>query len=325
MNKAKNFEKIGFALLIVLLIAIVLYSGFRVLEATVFLDDDEPVMPSKTIEKDGVEYFPRQDIETFLLIGVDETGKMQKRESFENDAMADSIMVVVFDKTEKKVNVLSLNRDTITDVPVIGLNGKKAGITEGQLALAYAYGDGMEGSCENTIDAVSSLLYGVEMDNYIALNMDAIRILNDAVGGVTVNVTDDFSEVDSSIKKGKMTLKGKQALTFIRARKDVGTQLNISRMERQKEYMNNFYAALKAKASTDADFALSTFDKVADYMVTDNTAKGLSYMLDRYEDYEMGEILIPEGRNVEGKYMEFYLYEDTFEDMVLKHFFAIKQ
>ena len=57
---------------------------------------------------------------------------------------------------------------------------------------------------------------------YISMNMDAIAILNDAVGGVTVNVTDDFSAVDPSITKGEVTLKGDQALTFIQTRKDVG-------------------------------------------------------------------------------------------------------
>ena len=41
------------------------------------------------------------------------------------------------------------------------------------------------------------------IDYYFSMNMDAISILNDAVGGVTVEVTDDFSQVDATIGKGQ--------------------------------------------------------------------------------------------------------------------------
>ena len=71
----------------------------------------------------------------------------------------------------------------------------------------------------------------------------SVKVLNDAVGGVNVLVSDDFSEVDPSIVQGEMILRGDQALTFIRARKDVGTQLNVSRMERQQVYMKSFFNA----------------------------------------------------------------------------------
>jgi len=324
MNRTNNIKTIGFALLCILLVLLIIYSGFRVLEATVFLEEEESNYVSKTIEIDGKKYFPNQNIETFLIIGVDETGEMVKREAYENNAMADAIMVVIFDKDKETMNIVSLNRDTIMDVPVIGIDGRKAGTTKGQLALSYAYGDGMHGSCENTIDAVSDLLYGIKIDHYIALNMDAIKILNDSVGGVTVNVKDDFSGVDSSIKKGKITLRGDQALTFIRARKGVGSQLNVSRMERQQEYMKNFFVKLKDKATSDAGFAVNTYDKLASYMVTDSTAKALSAMMERYGEYELKEMVTPKGENVRGEYMEFYLDEDAFEDMVIKYFFVEK-
>ena len=41
----------------------------------------------------------------------------------------------------------------------------------------------------------------------------AVTILNDAVGGVTVQVQDDFSTVDASIPVGIVQLKGQQALS----------------------------------------------------------------------------------------------------------------
>lgn len=330
MNRLNKLKGLGFALVCLLLLAVAVYSGFQFLEATVFFEDEKGESGeyvSKTIERNGVKYFPKQDIETFLIIGVDEDGPMEQREVYEGGGMADALMVAVFDKSQEKVNVISLNRDTMAKIPVRGLDGRPAGSIEGQLALAYAYGDGMQLSCENTVNAVSNLLYGIDIDHYVSMNMDAIKILNDAVGGVSVQVSDDFSAVDPSITMGEMTLKGDQALTYIRARKDVGTQLNISRMERQSEYMKGFFTALRAAIANDdsGEFSVNTFNALAEYMVTDCSATVLSSTLDRYGEYELTEIQSPAGENVKGEeYMEFYLDESDFDALVLDTFFAAK-
>ncbi len=328
MDRSGKLKKIGSALLGILLIALAIYSGFRFLEATVFLEDEESPSkaPSKTIVVDGIKYFPKQDIETFLIIGVDEEGEMVRRDTLDNEGMADAVMLAVFDKTNEKINIVSLNRDTMTDISVRGLDGRKVDSITAQLALSYAYGDGMKTSCENTAEAVSKMLRGVEIDHFMALNMDAIKILNDAVGGVTVNVADDFSRVDSSIPMGSVTLHGDQALTYIRARKDVADQLNVNRMKRQQEYMKNFFYELKDAVVEDSDFAVKNYEELTKYMATDCSITTMSSMLESYGAYELGEIIIPEGENVRGeKYMEFYLDEDALEDLILEYFFAEKQ
>ena len=101
--------------------------------------------------------------------------------------------------------------------------------------------------CENTKNTVSSLLYGLNIDYYVAMHMDAISILNDAVGGVTVTVTEDFSQVDPTIHQGVMCLNGEQALHYVRTRAEVGDQLNLNRMKRQREYMDGFWKAFRQK------------------------------------------------------------------------------
>ena len=330
MNRRNQRREFLFALVCLLLIAIVIYSGFRFLETTVFLEDEpaaDSSYVSKTIERDGVKYFPKQDIETLLIIGVDAEGPMEKISYADNNNMADAIMVLIFDKKKEKIDILSLNRDTMTMVPVRDEVGRVLGTAEMQLAASYAYGDGMERSCENTMKAVSLLLGGIEPDHFVSLNMDAIEIMNDAVGGVTVDVVDDFSAVDSTIPYGRITLKGDQALTFIRARKGVGTQLNVSRMERQKVYMKSFFDALKTKAEKGAtSFAVDLYEDLTPYMVTDCSVTVMSSMLERYAAYEMGNLIIPEGENRKGeKYMEHYLDEEAFDKLVIKLFYAKKK
>ncbi len=332
MKATDKGKKLLFGLVCILLIAIVIYSGFRFLETTVFLEEAEDTAVSqhvsKTIEWNGVKYFPKQDIETYLVIGVDEQGPMVKQEYYSNTGMADAIMVLIFDKGREVVDVVSLNRDTMTDVRVLGIDGKPAGTRKEQLAISYAYGDGMERSCENTMATVSAMLNGIELDHFVAMNMDAIKVLNDAVGGVTVNVTEDFSAVDSSIQMGEMTLHGDQALTYIRARKDVGTQLNVSRMERQRGYMESFFSALKAKVGSDmaGEFVVDTYEALDPYMVTDCSVTVMSSMLERYSAYELGRMVTPEGENKKGtEYIEFYLDEEAFDQLVIDMFYAEKK
>jgi len=326
MNKKLNdLVTVG---VILLLIIVIIYSGFRMTESTVFHQEAatlEEKAPSKTIVRNGKSYFPKQDMTTFLFMGIDNEGPMESSNSYLNDGEVDVIYVLMFDEQEEAFSVLSLNRDTMVEMPVLGLGGKKAGTQVAQLALSHTYGDGLEASCENTRDTVSKLLNGIVIDYYISVNMDAIAILTDAVGGVTVNVTDDFSQVDPTINQGKMKLNGKQSVSFVRLRKDVGNQMNISRMERQSEYINGFLTAFHEKMESGDSFIRHTYEKLSDYMVTDCSATSASNLLEKYSEYELKEIVTPKGKNTKGEeFMEFYLDEEAFDQVVVEMFYREK-
>ena len=157
------------------------------------------------------------------------------------------------------------------------------------------------------------------------MNMDAIPILNDAVGGVTVTVTEDFSAVDPSIQMGEMTLMGQQSIHFVRTRKNVGDQLNLSRIQRQKEYVDGFVEAFTAARKADSHLILDTYEDVSDYLVTNLSANALSGIIDRYSHYPIVEVVSPEGENVMGEeYFEFYVNEESLDDIVLRLFYDEK-
>ena len=321
---AKDFLYFGAGLI---LLVIMLYSGFRILESTVFSDPSFVVEEgeSKTIFRDDVAYFPRQDMTVVMVLGIDQYGPVEASGSYNNRGAADVVMLLAFDEKNQVINVLHLNRDSMVEMPVLGLGGREAGTYYGQLALSHTYGQGLEDSCENTRKTVSDLLYGLQIDHYVALNMDAITLLNDAVGGVTVTVTEDFSSVDPTITTGSVTLTGKQSLNFIRTRKDVGDQLNVSRMERQKEYINGFSAALREKQQGSSEFLMNVYAEIAPYMVTDCSVNTVNGMINRYSSYAIGEVVIPAGQNVAGEeYMEFYLDEEALDETILRLFYAPK-
>lgn len=327
MSRKEQIKKLLYICVILILVLVILFSGLRILESTVLFHGQEQIEQTRsvTIERDGISYFPRQDITVMLLMGIDEYGPVAASNSYRNTGEADMVALVIFDETNEKIDLLCLNRDTMLEMPVLGVGGKQAGTLFGQLALSHTYGSGLKDSCENTKTAVSNFLYGLNINYYVAMNMDAIAMLNDAVGGVTVNVTDDFSQVDPTITQGEMTLMGQQAIHYVQVRKDVGDEKNISRMERQKAYMNGFVQAFR-QANQQEDFIVKTYESVSDYIVTDFTTKSIASTLNLYEDYELDQIITPEGRNdMEGEHYAFYADEQALDDLILRLFYEPKQ
>ncbi len=327
MNWRDNAKRIAYLCAVLILVLVMIFSGLRILESAGFLYTEKPEAdrPSKTIVRDGVEYFPRQDITVVLILGIDETGPVTPSNSYNNSGAADMVSLLIFDEKAKTTQVLSLNRDTMLEMPVLGLGGAVAGTATQQLALAHTYGKGMEDSCRNVRTAVSNLLYGLSIDYYISMNMDAITLLNDAVGGVTVTVTDDFSEVDPTITQGEMRLTGQQAVHFVRSRSNVGDQTNLSRMERQKQYMQNFLNAFHSRQDDDKSFLAETYDAASDYIVSDVSLQALSGILEQYGSFTVQDALTPEGENVMGtKYLEFHLDEEKLDALILELFYAPK-
>ena len=67
---------------------VILYSGLQILESTVlYTPANMEVRVRKTVTRDGVDYYPRQDITTVLVMGIDQTGPVQLSEE-PNDGKA---------------------------------------------------------------------------------------------------------------------------------------------------------------------------------------------------------------------------------------------
>ena len=323
MKKRNDLKQVAYFGLILILLLVFLISGLQILESTVLQNGTaQDSTNRKTIIRNGIEYFPKQDMTVMMVMGIDQSGPVQDSGYYRNEGSADMVMLMAFDEKTEDCSILYLNRDTMMEMPVLGMDGQKAGTTYAQLALAHTYGNGLQSSCENTRDVVSNFLYGVQIDYYVSMNMDAISMLNDAVGGVTVTVTEDFSAVDPNIPMGKVTLSGKQALNYVRTRKDVGDQLNLSRIERQKDYMEGFLEAFRGSMGKDTKLLAKTYDEVAPYLVSDCSLNTISNMLSRYEDYEVRQFVTPKGENVlGGEYYEFHVDEEALDALILELFY----
>lgn len=286
-------------------------------------------MTAYTATREGAQVFMNgrwhvgRDLDTLLVIGVDDFGVMTSSQSYNNSSQADFLALFLRDRDTGERAVLHLNRDAMTDIPVLGVTGRKAGTTYGQLALSFNYGRGQEDSCKNVVEAVSHLLYGVEIDHYIAVTMDAVPIMNDWVGGVEVEVLDDFTGIDDTLKLGSMVkLQGDRALTYVRTRRGLEDSTNLHRMERQRQYATAWMAAAQPylkDTKAIADLILS-IDK---YHFTDYTVEQFVQFGDMLTaDNELVSYELP-GENVLGKvYMEYHVDDTALEDMILKLFYV---
>ena len=323
--RRKTGKRVALLCAFMVFLILMIYGGLRILETAVFSDEGQEVIETKAFIRDGVKYFPRSDICVVMLLGVDKEGKVVEEQMNHGNAV-DMITLMVFDERDEVVNLLCINRDTMVEMPRLNEYGRVTGWRVAQLALSHTYGNGLEDSCVNTRTAVSNLLRGLPVDYYFSMNMDAVSILNDAVGGVAVTVRDDFSQVDPSIQMGEMKLMGQQALVYVQTRKDVGDQLALSRVERQKEYMRGFVTALAEKASQSSTFMLKTYDAITDYIVTDMSSKTVSKLMDKYQSYILEEAYTLQGENVLGQtYYEYYPDEDALEELLIRLCFEAKE
>lgn len=286
------------------------------------VEADAPVDDREITYYNGTAYAKREDLETVLLLGVDKF-EGETPEGYINNQQADFLLLLVMDKENETSTPIQLNRDTMTQIQILGVTGEPAGTFTGQLALAHTYGSGEEDSCENTVLAVENLLYGMGIDHYVSLTMDGVALLNDLVGGVTVEVLDDFSGIDDSLVQGEtVTLQGQQALTYVRSRGGMEDSSNLHRMERQRQYLAALQQQLKAAVQQEDGFTLDALLQLNEYMVSDCTVNQLSDLGDSLATYQVSDILTTPGDAQEGEeFMEFTVDEDALQQLVMDVFY----
>lgn len=330
MNKGKVFKKLLPLLIVVVVIAVVAGVASRTVDhQKVNSDTDnqtatEAVQQEETVEINGVLCTPKKNIKTYLFMGLDAEGEAETVEEYDGTGQCDTLQLLVVDETNNTYTRLPINRDTMTDVKSLDDDGTYLATTYMQISLAHATGDGMETSCENTVDAVSNLLYGQAIDGYASLNMDAIEVLNHLVDGVTVTIEDDFSKEDPSLKMGEtVTLTDEQAMHYVRGRMNVGDGSNEGRMRRQSQYLSALKTKLMDKCQADNAFALDIYDSLEPYMVTSLSRNDFIKLAASLVTAQEQDTLEIQGTNAVGDtgFNEFTVDENSLADAVIQLFY----
>ena len=278
------------------------------------------VFSQDTLTIDGKTYTKKKNIRTYLIMGCDNDNEPV---THAHGGQADMQVLVIVDDANKTWRLMPIDRDTIIFMNTLDENGNEAGVTYTQLAKAHAFGT-WESGAKNTVNTVSRMLGEQKINGYLSANMDSIEIVNDAVGGVPVIITTDFTDVDSSLVLGEeVVLKGDQAETFVRTRQTVDDGLNESRMRRQETYFNGL---LKQVSGLSESEILDVYDKIAANCVTNIGSGDFVELAEMTKEYtRLDNIQIDGEHTIENNLMEFHMDEDSVNRVILELFFESQE
>ncbi|MCT2346722.1 polyisoprenyl-teichoic acid--peptidoglycan teichoic acid transferase TagU [Niallia taxi] len=234
-KKKRKWLRITGIILLILLIGIgaYVYTVFNSLSNAV--DSMHKPVDRETTKRTETLNLEQQEPFSVLMLGVDERDGDSGR--------SDTMIVMTVNPEKKSVKMLSIPRDTRTEIVGHGTTDK--------INHAYAFG-----GVAMSMDTVENFL-DIPIDYYMQINMEGFKDIVDSVGGVTVNNDLDFTYEGVHFPKGEVTLNGEKALKFSRMRYE-DPRGDFGRQLRQRMIIQ---AVLKEGASLNS---LTNFDDIFD-------------------------------------------------------------
>ena len=191
-----------------------------------------------------------------LLMGTDESEERANDEYYGGAFRSDSMMLARIDCPNKKVTLISLERDTLVDMGSAGLQKLNAASTVG--GPAYA------------IEMVSKVAHDTPISHYALIDFDGFCEVVDALGGIEVDVPLEINDDDAGgyLAAGLQTLNGEQALILCRSRhayEEYGSG-NTYRSANQRLVLS---AIAQKILASDVTTIASTVSALSHYLTTD--------------------------------------------------------
>lgn len=277
----------------------------------------------------GQNYQYNMDIKTYLMMGVDSDEPVQETLDYTKGGQSDALFLLVVNNRTQKLQVVSINRNTMTDIELCDEKGNDLGPLNAQICLQHAFGDGKKLSCSRTVDVVSKLFGNIPISGYFSMNMGAIPKMNDAVGGVELTVLHNVSSQDAGVRLQKgdtVTLNGTEAYYYLHGRDTKEFDSATKRLRREEQYIIAYMEKLKKISSGNPDKVTEIYRSIADYMVSSVDFTSLIEELMSYE-FSQNQMYTVPGETVEGEpidgvsYEEYHVDEDAMQNLIMKIFY----
>ena len=187
-------------------------------------------------------------------------------------ARSDTALVMHISADRKRVDAVSIPRDTLVDIPeCTTLDGGKTEASEGApFNSAFAKGAGDSDDKKAVASGAVCTWKTVEtmtpfrIDDFIVVDFSGLSKVVDSLGGVHVQVDeaiDDPEYTGFKLDAGCQKLNGENALQYARVRHGVGDNSDISRIARQQNLMRAMASkALSSNLLTQSSFLTSTLE-----------------------------------------------------------------
>ncbi|MFJ2598257.1 LCP family protein [Streptomyces erythrochromogenes] len=176
--------------------------------------------------------------QNILLIGSDSrSGKGNAGYGADKGTQrSDTTILLHLPQDRRSATAVSIPRDLMAEIPsCLQPDGSRTGASFAQFNWAFEWGGA---AC--TIRTVEKLT-GIRIDHHMVIDFSGFKRMVDAVGGVEVCLKEPIDDVQAKLKlpAGLQTLRGEQALGFVRARHSLGNGSDTERMERQQQFLGS--------------------------------------------------------------------------------------
>ena len=156
----------------------------------------------------------------------------QQNANIEGERSDTTIFVHVY-PGRTAATAVSIPRDSIVDIPECEKNGVVYPASSGRFNEAYS-----RGGVSCTVETIQNLT-GLPVDHFAVLNFNGFKNIVDAVGGVDVCIPEPINDPNAKLvlPAGKQTLKGENALGYVRARETIGDGSDLQRISRQQTFI----------------------------------------------------------------------------------------
>lgn len=181
-----------------------------------------------------------KDRVNILLLGWDESPERNDEDSEtyrggKNGFRSDVMMLLAVNFAENTAHLISIPRDTYS--PLYNVKGRW------KINAAFAKGGGRDGDGFTYAVKTVEMLFGVPVTHYIGVDMEGLKHLVDALGGVDYDVDVRITLNGRVLEKGPQHLDGQQVLDYCRARKGISTDLG--RNDRQQRMLMTIFSELQ--------------------------------------------------------------------------------
>lgn len=285
-------------------------------------------LPAGAVLWNGSYYTYNENLSNFLFLGVDKEKLADTSVGEANAGQTDAIFLLSWNRVDGSLAVVTIPRDTMTAYTAYDLGGEQERTIEDHISLAYAYGDGKHISCRLTADAVSHLLYGVSIQGYCSVSLDALPVLLETLGGVEVTVPNDsLAGVYPECQTGTTFILNEENIEpYLRYRDTSESQTALLRLERQEAFLESCEKKAEQCFREDPGFLTSAYEALEPHMVTNIGMDQLARILeDRMEGAEIRRVSIPgEGTVGQEGYDEYHADDDRLYEMVMDIFYIEK-
>ena len=305
--------------------------GEKKLKTTVTASaDPEDAEEGLYITYNDKKYRYNEDVINFLCLGIDKEVPIEEKmpaPQLENgsEGLADTIVLFSVNVENGQIKILAIPRETITPIKIVDQKGDFDRNENIQINYQYVYGKDATASCELMVDAVSNLLYKVPIQRYCSINIAAISILNDAIGGVDVQILEDVEGSGRNYHAGEIVhLTGEMALDYVRQRDTQIFGSSLGRLDRQKQYITNYFATAKEAVRSDLTLPVNIYNSLQGNMCTNITVEDIAYLVPELLNIDLNAenmATVPGEATWPDEFMEYVPYQDQLKELVINYFY----